>query len=67
MGKQPVTRGQFDDAAAAKQSAHTTRSLPGFVQLLARKTSGLADGAGNAIEQGFPWKTPKISLGEAPT
>jgi hypothetical protein len=62
-----VTRGEIDDAAASKQPAHTTRGLPGFIQLLARKTPGMAGGATDAIEQRFTWKARKIPFGEAPT
>ncbi len=67
MSEQPVTRREIDDAAAAKQPPHTTRGLPCFVQLLSRKTPGMAGGAADAIEQRFTRKARKISFGEAPT
>ena len=67
LREQPVTRGEIDDAAAAKQPPHTTRGLPCFIQLLSRKTPGMAGGAADAIEERFMWKARKISFGEAPT
>jgi len=67
MREKSVTRGEIDDPAAAKQPAHTTRGLPGFVQLLARKTPGLTGGAADAIQQRLAWKPRQISCGEAST
>ena len=67
LREQPVTRGEIDDPAAAKQPAHTARGLPCFIQLLARKTPGMAGGPADAIEERFAWKARKISIGEAPT
>jgi len=62
-----MTRSEIDDAAAAKQPTHTPSGLPGFIQLLARKTPGMAGGAVDANEQRFTWKPREISCGEAPT
>jgi len=62
-----MARGEIDDAAAAKQPAHTARGLPCFIQLFAWKTPGMAGGAADAIEKCFTWKARKISIGEAPT
>ncbi len=67
MREQPVTRGEIDDAAAAKQPAHTARGLPCFIQLFAWKTPGTAGGAADAIEERFTWKARKISIGEPST
>ena len=67
MREQPMTRSEIDDAAAAKQPAHTTSGFPGFIQLLARKTPRMAGGAADAIEQRFTWKPREISCREAPT
>ena len=67
LREQPVTRGEIDDAAAAKEPTHTTRSLPCFIQLLARKTPGMAGGAADAIEKRFTGKARQIAFGEAPT
>ena len=62
-----MTGGEIDDAATAKQPAHTARGLPCFIELLAWKTPGMAGGAADAIEQCFTRKAPEISIGEAPT
>jgi hypothetical protein len=67
LREEPVTRGEIDDAAAAKQPAHTARGLPCFIQLFAWKASGMAGGAANAIEECFTWKARTITIGEAPT
>jgi hypothetical protein len=67
MREQSVTCGEIDDAAAAKQPAHTARGLPCFIQLFAWKTPGMADGAADSIEESFTRKARKISIGEPPT
>lgn len=67
LRKQPVTRGEIDDAAATKQPTHPARGLPCFIQLFAWKTSGMAGGTADAIEECVTWKTRKIPIGEAPT
>src|SRR5262249_40356300 len=67
LREQPVTRGEIDDAAAAKQPAHTARGLPCLIQLLAWKTPRMAGGAADAIEECFTWKARKIAIGEPPT
>ena len=53
LREQAVARGEIDDAAAAKQPAHTARGFPCFIQLFAWKTPRVADGAANAIEECF--------------
>jgi len=67
LREQPVTSGEIDNSAAAKQAAHAARGFPRFVQLLAGKTPGMADGSPDAIEKCFTWKARKVSSGEAPT
>ena len=42
---------QIDDAAAAKEPPHPARHLPRLVQLFARQTSGMANGARHAMEE----------------
>ena len=56
LREQPVAGGEIDDPAAAKQPAHTARGLPGFIQLLAWKTSGMTDGPADTIESVSPGK-----------
>ena len=65
LREQPVTRSEIDDAAAAKQPAHTARGFPCFIQLLAWETPGMAGGAADPIEKCFTWEARKISIGEA--
>jgi hypothetical protein len=67
LREEAVTRGEIDDAAAAKEPAYTARGLPCFIQLFAWKAPGMADGAADAIEECFTWKARTISIGEAPT
>jgi hypothetical protein len=67
LREQPVTRGEIDDATAAKQPAHTARGLPCFIQLFAWKTPSTAGDAADAIQECFTWKARKISIGEAAT
>jgi hypothetical protein len=43
---------EVDDPAPAHVASHPPRHLPGFVELLARQASRLADGPGDPIEQG---------------
>jgi hypothetical protein len=62
-----VAGGEIHDPAAAKQAAYAARRLPGFIELLAWKTPGMAGGAADAIEERFAWKAAKVSIGEAPT
>jgi len=67
LREEPVTCGEIDDAAAAKQPAYTTCGLPCFIQLLAWKTPGKADCAADAIEECFTWKARTVSIGQPPT
>jgi hypothetical protein len=67
LSEQAVAGGEIDDPAATKQPAHTARGLPGFIQLFAWKTSGMADRATDTIEERFTWKAREVSIGEAPT
>jgi alpha-beta hydrolase superfamily lysophospholipase len=59
-----VASAEIDDAAAAKQAAHTSRHFPCFVQLLPGQTAGGADRAGDAIEQRCAGETVEIACGE---
>ncbi len=62
-----MASGEIDDPASAEESPDSSRGLPGFVQLLAWKTPGMAGGSADAIEECLTWKAREISIGEAPT
>lgn len=66
LGEQPMTGGEIDDATAAKEPPHPASGLPCFVQLLAWKAPGMADGATDSVEECLAWEAAKISIGETP-
>jgi hypothetical protein len=49
--QQTVTAGHVGHTAAAEHPSDTAGHLPGFVQLLARQTTGLAHHASQTLEQ----------------
>jgi len=61
-----VTAAQIEHAPAAKEAADPSRHFPSFVQLLARQTPGVADGARDAIEERLPREATKVPIGEPP-
>ena len=59
-----MSAAQIDDAPAAKPPPDAARHLPGFVQLLARQTTGAADRSGEPIEQRVAAKPFEIPNGQ---
>ena len=57
---------EIENPAAAKESPHPSPDFPCLIQLLARKTSRLADGAAESIEQGVARKAREVVPGQAP-
>jgi hypothetical protein len=53
MGEEAVTRSQVDHTTTTKEAPDAPRHLPRFVQLLARKTPGVADGTPDAMKEGL--------------
>ncbi len=56
---------EIDDASAAEQAARAPGHFPRLIQLLARKTTRVAYGTGNAVEEGVAAKATEIVIGEA--
>ena len=67
LGEQAVSATQVDDASASKESPHPPRHLPRLIQLLARQTSRVADGARQTVEQRAARKTTDVTIGQAAT
>lgn len=64
MRKQTVARAEIDDTAAAKLAPGAPGDFPGFVQLFARQTTGIAHGLAHAIEQRTAAKTACVARRE---
>ena len=66
LREEPVAGSEIDDAAAAKQPPYASRNLPRLVQFLAWKTSRMADGAAQPIEERVAGKAREVVRGQAP-
>jgi hypothetical protein len=62
--EQSMAGAEIHDAAAAKETPHAPGGFPGFVQYLARQTSGVTHRPRNTIEKRVAWKAAKITIGE---
>lgn len=56
---------EIDDAPAAKEAAHTSRSFPGFEQLFAWQATGTTDDAAQPMKECVVWKASEIAIGQA--
>src|SRR4029079_16444272 len=65
LREQAVPRREIDDASAAEQPPRAAGHFPRFVELLARKDAGGADGAADAIEECLRGKALEVVGGEA--
>lgn len=66
LREQPMPCSEIDDPAAAKQSPHPSRDFPRLVQLLAWKTSRMADSAAESIEERVAGEAREVVPGQAP-
>ncbi len=64
VGQQAMTSPEIHYTTAAKKPPGPPRNLPGLVQLLARETSGSADGSRDPVKQGLFGKTLQIVNGQ---
>ena len=60
MREQSVPAADVDDAAAAQQAPRASRNFPRFIELFARKTTGVADGTAKAVEQTFAGESAEV-------
>jgi hypothetical protein len=55
-GQKAVAASQIDHSPSAETAPHPASRLPGLEQLFSRQAPGMADGPGEAVEQGVPTK-----------
>ena len=60
MREQAVPAADVDDAAAAQPAPSAFRNFPRFVELFARKTTGVAHGTAKAVEQTFAGESAEV-------